>query len=107
MKKVLLGILALTMVMCFVACGASGPDLTGKYTCTKIESHGEELDLDGEYIELSSGGKGTMLSGIIVNITWKVSGETITIDALGEYTGTIKDGVIVLDMGGTSFTFEK
>ena len=43
-----------------------------------------------------------------VELTWKVEGETITLAANGEeMTGTIKDGVIALDVSGETIELKK
>ncbi|MBR5701870.1 MAG: hypothetical protein IKX47_05330 [Oscillospiraceae bacterium] len=65
-------------------------------------------------IELLSGGKGTLsVEGQVQNITWKTEGEKFTLTAKDENNqddtveGTIKDGVITLDLEGDFIELSK
>ena len=117
MKKTFSILLVAVMLLSMVACGGSGEDDAnlGMYKCTKIEAMGMELSPEshlGESVtlELSKGGKGTMSGlGTVGNLTWKLDGENLEIsDGDAVLTGTLKDGVIVLDDIETMvMTFEK
>ena len=114
MKKVLKTLsvmLVLIALLAVSACGEKGADITGKYFVAEILMQGEPLDLDGEYVEINSGGKGNVYIGLEWGMKWKLEGDAIsvTMDApmTDVYSGTLKDGVMVLDMGGTMFTFVK
>ena len=118
MKKVFALMLALTLALCLCACGGGGEETdpnAGLYTCTGIEMMGftftpEEVLEEGDAsIELKSGGKCTFtLEGASETCDWTLDGDAITVEVEGEtFTGTLTDGVIVLDMMGMNMTFEK
>jgi len=109
--KVLSIVLVMSIVvMALAACGSGVEDpASGRYNCTSLEFLGFGSEPGGEYIELSSGGKGKMdiLNGE-TSITWKLNGEDISVTYFFlTYEGTLKDGVLVLDMLGSKYTFVK
>jgi len=108
--KLLLIILVMSIVMALAACGSGAEDpASGRYNCTSLEFLGFGSEPSGEYIELSSGGKGKMdiLNGE-TSIKWKLNGENISVTYFFlTYEGTLKDGVLVLDMLGSKYTFVK
>lgn len=118
-KKVLvLGIaVVMALSMAFVAsCGKTDPNV-GKYKM--VEMMGMTIDdmnkLAGEDVsdmitlELKDGGKGVMkVESESGDVEWKVDGEKISLTADGEtIEGTIKDGVIEIEIDGISVVFEK
>lgn len=118
MKKVFALMIALTLALCLCACGGGGEETdpnAGLYTCTGIEMMGitmtpEEIFEDGDAsIELKSGGKCTFtMEGTSETCDWTLDGDAITVEVEGEpFTGTLADGVIVLDVMGMNMTFEK
>lgn len=114
MKRILAVILALSMIISFTACGSKGPDVTGKYTAVSATYDGEDAteSLNGEYIELKNGGKGTYYSGFEFDLEWKLSGETFTgtvsFMGLGEpCNGTLKDGVLSVTYSDWTYVMVK
>ena len=118
MKKVFALTLALAMALCLCACGGGEAETdpnAGLYTCTGVEALGmtmtpEEIFEDGDAtIDLKSGGKCTFtLEGTSETCDWTLDGDAFTVEVEGEtFTGTLADGVIVLDVMGMNMTFEK
>ncbi|MBQ8696208.1 MAG: hypothetical protein IJ519_00655, partial [Clostridia bacterium] len=129
MKKTLSIILAILLCVSLCACSgggdkkkkdnASGDDAIGMYVGMYAEMFGETTPLDQvyedeSYIDLKSGSKCTFtLDGDVVEgCTWSLKGDelTISLEMEGEtesLTGTLKDGVIVIDMMGIPMTFAK
>ncbi len=117
MKKVFAISLALVMALCLCACGGGGGDNDpnlGTYECTQAEMMGitmdaEEIYEDGLTLELKSGDKCVLtMDGDAVNCDWALDGDAFSLSAEGEtFEGTLKDGVIELDMMGVALTFEK
>lgn len=129
MKKLLCIILAMALCFTFTACsGEKGKDksdkgsesaVTGRYDGRFAEMFGEVTPLEeiyeGEsYIELKSDNKCTftMDGDIVEGCTWKLDVDklSISLEMEGEtetLTGTLKDGVIVIDMMGIPMTFSK
>ncbi|MCR5663599.1 MAG: hypothetical protein K6G17_01825 [Oscillospiraceae bacterium] len=78
----------------------------GAYEAVTAEMSGISLDINSVYdgglsFELKDGGKAVMtMDGKDYNLRWKLDGEDLTIIASDtELTGTLSDGVMVLDMG--------
>lgn len=119
MKKLLAVVLTLVVVFSFSACGggssggSSGDSapVEGKYVCTSIVMLDEEIGADDSYFELKEDGSGIYQSaGIELDASWEMDGENITIKTEmfeDTYSGTLKDGVMILDMGGSTCTYEK
>lgn len=129
MKKLLC--IALSIVLCFSfsACSekkskdkkdkASESAVIGRYDGRFADMFGESTPLEemyeGEsYIELKGDDKCTftMDGDTVEGCTWKLEGDklSITLEMEGEsetLTGTLKDGVIVIDMMGIPMTFSK
>ncbi|MBE7018169.1 MAG: zinc-ribbon domain-containing protein [Ruminococcaceae bacterium] len=99
-------ILAIILICC--TGGGSAPEL-GLYKGVSFTYAGSEFDSEDEWIELKSGGKGTLnLMGDEYSFKWELDGEEFTITQNGdEYTGTLKNGIIVLDFEGVVYTYEQ
>lgn len=113
----------MALILSLCACGGGGTSgkteddpVLGKYEGYTINSLGEDEPMSDAYegenfIELSSGGKGTMtLGGDGTPLTWTLDGEALEI--VIEKTAcacTLKDGVIGMDFFGTGvyMTFVK
>ena len=67
------------------------------------------MSADGEWLELKAGGKlKMMLLGDEYSGKWELDGTNLTITQAGDtYYGTLKDGVIVMDLAGLTYTYEK
>ena len=118
MKKVFALMIALTLALCLCACGGGGEETdpnAGLYTCTGIEMMGlsftpEEILEEGDAsIELKSGGTCTFtMEDVSETFDWTLDGDVFTVELEGEtFTGTLADGVIVLDMMAMNMTFER
>ena len=122
-KRVLAIVLAVFLLAALLtACGGGGNDskYVGKYYMSRIAdwSAKEYADLFGiseqeakesMWVELKSGGKATFFTDDEAEeVSWKVSGETLTLTAQGEeMSGTIKDGVITFDLDGETLELTK
>ena len=64
-------------------------------------------DIRGEWLELMDKGKGELrLDGETYKFRWELDDEDLTIvQAKDEYTGTLIDGEIILDINGDTFTY--
>ncbi len=120
-RVVAIALTALLLVALLAACGGGGDSkYVGKYYMSKIadwtvKEYADLLGISEQeakefmWVELKSGGKGTFTSDEDVEeITWKVSGDKITLTAQGEdLEGTIKDGVITFDLDGEVLELKK
>lgn len=112
MKKTLAILLVLLMVAGFSACGGS-KNYLGTYKCVRYEYGGMAVDPDeNDAITLEADGKGIFASyGTEIDILWKIDGETFTIENNTgyeeTYSGTLKDGVITIDIEGVTAIFAK
>lgn len=115
-KKVLLfagiAVVAIVLVVVLIAAlGGKGKDDAnlGRYEGVSCDLDGLVMPLDGDWIELKAKGKAALsLSGDEFNATWSVDGEKFTLEQSGDkYTGTLKDGVLSVDLGGLVYTFAK
>jgi hypothetical protein len=116
MKKLLAILLAMALLLSASACGKDEDPHAGKYIGIAAEMMGMEMPMsevyDGEnYLELKSGGKGTLtLEGDSYKVKWSLEGEDLTVTVDGEDSdGTLKNGVISVDFMdmGLILTFEK
>ena len=107
----LIAVLVIALVVGLFSCiGGSDDDPNlGLYNGVSCVYSGLELGAEGEWIELKSGGKlSVMLMGDEYSGRWELDGEDLTMTQAGDtYYGTLKDGVLVLDMGGIIYTYEK
>lgn len=108
MKRVISVAMVLMLLLGLCACGEKDPNL-GKYVMTESLFLEEAEELNGEWLELKSGGKGTLYTyGIESEITWSLDGTAFTLNEFGyDYTGTLKDGVIAVEYNGSQCTFVK
>ena len=111
MKKVLVFLLALTMLAGLAACGAKEPevDISGKYYATSCMMDGEEYPCDGEYVKLNSDGTGTvMFIDTEYDIDWVLSGSDFSFtDSDGDkFTGTYADGVLEGVYAGMDYVYD-
>lgn len=112
----IIGIAAAAVVLVVVALvlllggkkGGNDPVL-GRYDAVSCTMEGIELDAEGDWIELKKNGKADVrLLGEEFGGTWKLDGETFTFEQGGDkYPGTLKDGVLNVDLGGLLYTFQK
>lgn len=81
----------------------------GRYECVSCVFYDMDLGADGEWIELKAKGKAVIsLLFEEYDAEWELDGETLTVKSDGDtYEGTLKDGVIVLDLDGMVYTFAK
>ena len=115
MKKLFALMMALIMTLCLCACGGGGGDAAaedpnlGMYTCVGTSISGMDMGVDGEWIELKSGGKvDVFLLGVEVDGTYTLEGEAITFELDGETAGgTLVDGVMTIDFWGMECVYEK
>lgn len=125
LKKAISLVLALTCILCLVACGGSS-DVAGTYKFKTMEMEGMSFDLDAlmkttgmdassikmELVLDKNGnfelnaealGEGSSMKG-----TYKVDGSKLTMTAEGEdLKATLKNGVITIEEDGIKMTFEK
>ena len=120
MKRTLAIILAALMLLALLAgCGKSDPNV-GTYKLSGAmgfsleefaEMAGMSADEAADMVQMELKDKGVLeltFDGETETGTWKVDGETLTLEDDGEtITGTIKDGVITIDMEGESMTLTK
>ena len=115
-KGLLFGILgvavvALIAIVIALAGGGKGKDdpNLGRYNAVSCVYDDIELGADGEWIELKSKGKATLnVMDSEFACEWSLDGETFTLKQSGDsYTGTLKDGVLTVDMEGIVYTFAK
>lgn len=112
MKKFVALFLALLMIGALAACGnGAGSKYAGTYTCEKYKCVGDSEgawtnDEEPQTLELKADGTGTSTrDGMEYKMTWKVDGETFTMQETFagitlDYTGTIAaDGTIHLYNG--------
>lgn len=110
-KKIIAALLAAAMLLTLAAC-SKGADVTGRYNAVSATAYGEDAYIDGEWIELKNGGKGTFYMGYEFDLKWKLDGEnfTSTLSFLGmkdDCNGTLKDGVLTVTYGDYTYVMVK
>lgn len=87
---------------------ADDPNL-GRYEGVSCVVLDMDLGAEDEWIELKAGGKARLyLMDEEYTGKWTLEGETFTLTQHGdEFTGTLKDGVLTLDLSGMLYTFAK
>lgn len=101
--------LAVGLFSCIGGGGDSDDPNLGMYNAVSCSYGGFEMSAEGEWLELKSGGKLKMnLMGEEYSGKWELDGENLTVTQAGDtYYGTLEDGVIVLDLAGLTYTYEK
>ena len=81
----------------------------GRYDGVSCMVAGMDLGADGEWVELQKKGKATLgIMGDEYSAKWTLDGEDIVIKQGGdEFAGTLKNGVLEVDMAGMVYTFKK
>ena len=105
MKKIIALLLVLLMMFSLAACGGTEEDPNaGVYQAVSATALGmtlaiEDVYPEGGFIELKSGGKGTVSLGADqFNVKWSLEGEELTVSVAGEPSvGSLKDGTISID----------
>ena len=110
MKKLTVILSAAVMTVCLMACGGKTADVTGTYSLYAIQQDDMCLKaegmVDGSLI-LEAEGKGSMVFDTeSADLTYEVDGEKISVTSEGgTVTGTIKDGVVNIEIDGTGVYF--
>ena len=105
-------VIALVVLVVALFGGGSGdkndPNL-GRYNGISCTYAGMELGAEGEWIELKSGGKLTMmLMGEEYSGKWKLDGENLTVTQAGDtYYGTLSENVLTLDLSEVIYVYLK
>jgi len=81
----------------------------GLYNAVSCVMEDEEVELDGEWIELMAKGKAEVyLMEETYEGKWSLDGDEFTFEQAGtEYTGTLEDGVLTLEFEDLEYTFVK
>lgn len=89
--------------------GKVDESLLGVYHAVSCEVKGFVIEPEDEWIELKAKGKATlMLMEEDYDCKWSLDGEDITVKQSGEtFEGTLKDGVMELNLDGMLYVFEK
>lgn len=111
---VVLGVLlaAILGIGAWLLFGGSGSDddVLGRYDIISCrDEDGAELETNDEWILLAKGGKATLsLDGESFSAKWKLDDDDLTITQDGdEYTGSLRNGILTLDLDGVTYTFGK
>ena len=69
----------------------------------------DAVSAEGEWIELEKKGKATLyIMDSAFKAAWELDGEAFTLEQSGDtYTGTLKDGVLRIDLAGTEYVFAR
>lgn len=108
MKKYLVGFLIICLLLSAAACAKADPN-AGKYVCVAVNG-GEKKEPDDEWIVLETNGKGSIHINLELNMNWRIESGSLIIDTLlveNTYYGTFIDGIIVLTVDETDYTFVK
>ena len=108
----LVAVLVIVIIVGLFSCVGGGGDKDpnlGLYNAVSSVYGSFEMSAEGEWIELKSGGKMTMLlMGDEYSGEWELEENKLTVTQAGDtYYGTLEDGVIVLDLAGLTYTYEK
>ena len=106
----IIGIVVVVALLFSIFGGGDSDDPNlGLYNGVSCSYAGLELGAEGEWIELKSDGKlKMMLMGDEYSAKWELDGEDITVTQAGDtYYGTLRNGTLVLDLGGMIYTYEK
>lgn len=122
-KKIVLWTLTLVLALTLCACGGSAetqepietptsaasndPNL-GTYTCTSVKMDDMDIGAEGQWIQLNPQGKAVIfLVDEPDEGQWSLNGSIFALTMTGETvgTGTLKNGVLTLDLMGTQCVF--
>ena len=111
MKKILMVLLCL---LSLTACGTTPPPAQeaelGRYLCQALTLEDLPLEVSGVWVELREGGVLTVyLNGEERSGRWTLEGDAfaLKLDDGTKGTGTLSNGVLVLDMGSVDGSFAK
>ena len=111
LRLLAVAMLAVMLVLCLAACGGGNTPGAGKYEGDYGKFVGDDDDAkvpaseEPFSLELNGGGKGKFnRDDVSFDVTWKLDGENFSMSEtfLGmtnEYTGTLKDGKLVIYNG--------
>ena len=105
-------VLVVLLIVLLVSCGGKDQGTEadwGVYEGVSCVVSGMDLGADGEWVELQKKGKATLcIMGSEYSAKWTLDGENIVIKQGGdEFAGTLKNGVLEVDMAGMLYTFQK
>ena len=82
-------------------------DILGVYNAVSCIYKDKEQDIEDEWLELKSGGKGKlMMDEESFSFKWELDDEDLTIVQSGdEYEGTLENDIIVIDINGMEYTY--
>ena len=109
----ILGVAVVALIAIVIALVSGGkakddPNL-GRYEGVSCVLDGIDLGAESDWIELKAKDKAALsMMGSEVTCEWSLDGETFTLKESGDnYPGTLKDGVLTVDIGGMVYTFVK
>ena len=102
-------VLVVALVLLLGGKGGMDDPTLGRYEGVSCTIDGVEVGAEDEWIELKAKNKADVcIMGQEFSGTWKLDGEAFTFKQGGDkYEGTLKDGVMTLDIAGMLYTFEK
>jgi len=105
-------VLVVLLIVLLVSCGGKNQGAEadwGVYEGVSCVVSGMDLGADGEWVELKEKGKATLyIMGSEYSGKWTLDGENIVLTQGGdEFAGTLKNGVLEVDMAGMLYTFRK
>lgn len=107
------GVLVLLVIGLLIALlSGSGKDAKselGLYEGVSCSMDGGTVSAEGEWIKLQKNGKAKLyIMDSEFSAKWSLKGETLELEQSGDtYQGTLKNGVIVIDLVGATYTFAK
>lgn len=108
MKKLLCVLLIAVMLLTLCAC--NDDERIGHYTCMSVDNGDGTGMPNGEWIELSSADSGKIKTDLELSFDWSMDGDNFTMTTkviVDTYTGTLRDGILVLNCNGVEMTFVK
>ena len=102
-------VLVVALVLLLGGKGGKDDPTLGRYEGVSCTIDGVEVGAEDEWIELKAKNKADVcIMGQEFSGTWKLDGEAFTFKQGGDkYEGTLKGGVMTLDIAGMLYTFEK
>ena len=102
-------VLVVALVLLLGGKGGKDDPTLGRYEGVSCTIDGVEVGAEDEWIELKAKNKADVcIMGQEFSGTWKLDGEAFTFKQGGDkYEGTLKDGVMTLDIAGMLYTFKK